>query len=384
MGGLRLGSEAGLEDVPVGFGRVLQVPAVAVRGVSREGSEVGCAGVEDGEVLRVSLGSVTGVGCGGVIGGGCSGLDDECTEEVRYAEASDSIAEGNSTHGGPLQRSAASGHRYGLQGRQGGEVGALTEPIGSQHVEEQSVLGGPETDVVRLGMVRMQLPPEMLEGHHQAARGLCDPADVHERVSIAGGATGIEPVVVGVEHDHERADEGPSLRLRIGETRTAAHKRPSVPWPGSWMVRSAGISVAVPPGVELVVPQPPTGADGTGLAGLDQVESDHGCSGHTGLVLGELAGLDDADDQIGDTDRDLRIGCEVTDESFSRSRWQVHLQRAAIAGEVGPDPFGCTAAGEHTARYGREVVEQRGVHVVEGEVSSSAEPTCQQLRVIGS
>jgi hypothetical protein len=144
------------------------------------------------------------------------------------------------------------------------------------------------------------------------------------------------------------------------------------------------MSVAFPPSVELVAPQPPTGADGTGLAGLDQVESDHRCGGHTRLVLGELAGLDDADDQIGDANRDLRICCEVTDESFSRSRWQVDLQRAAIAGEVGPDPFRCTPPREHTTRYVREVVEQGGVHVVEGEVSSSAEPTCQQSRVIGS
>lgn len=150
------------------------------------------------------------------------------------------------------------------------------------------------------------------------------------------------------------------------------------------MVRSVVMRVTNPPGVELVMPQPPTGTDGTGLAGLDQVESDHGCGGHTGLVLGELAGLDDADDQVGDANRDLRICCDVTDESFSRSRWQVDLQRATIAGEVGPDPFGCAAPGEHVAGYGREIVEQRRVHVVEGMFSSSAEPTCQQSRVIGS
>lgn len=80
VGCLRLGPETGLEDMPVGFGRVSQVPAVAVRGVSHESAEVGGAGVEDGEVLRVSLGSVPGVGCGGAIRGGCAGLDDECTE----------------------------------------------------------------------------------------------------------------------------------------------------------------------------------------------------------------------------------------------------------------------------------------------------------------
>lgn len=217
MGGLRLGSEAGFEDVPVGFGCVSQVPAVAVRGVSREGAEVGGACVGEGEVFRVALGSVPGVGFGAAIRGGCAGLDDECTEEVRYVETSASIAERDIANGAAVQCSAASGHRHRLEWRQGGEVCALTEPIGSQHVEEQSVLGEPETDVVRLGMVRVQLPPETLEGRDEVARGLCEPADVHERVSIAGGATGIEPVVVGVKHDHERADEGPSVRLRIGD-----------------------------------------------------------------------------------------------------------------------------------------------------------------------
>lgn len=167
-------------------------------------------------------------------------------------------------------------------------------------------------------------------------------------------------------------------------SRTAAHKRLSVPWSGRWMGRSALMRVAFPPGVELVVPQPPAGADGAGLAGLDQVEGNHGCGGHTGLVLGELAGLDDAHDQVGDANRDVRIGCDVTDEPVSRSRWQVDLQRAAIAGEVGPDPVRCTAAGEHATWLGREVVEQRGVDVGEGEVRASAEPPCQQLRVIGA
>ena len=114
-------------------------------------------------------------------------------------------------------------------------------------------------------------------------------------------------------------------------SRTAAHKRPSVPWSGSWIGWSAVMRVAFPPGVELVLPQPPTGADGAGLAGLDQVEGDDGCGGHTGLVLGELAGLDDADDQVGDANRDLSVCCEATNESFSRSKWQVDLQRAAIA-----------------------------------------------------
>ncbi|MFO7777054.1 MAG: hypothetical protein R6V28_01745 [Nitriliruptoraceae bacterium] len=77
---MRLEPEASLEDLPVGFGRVLQVPAVAVRRVSREGAEVGGACVEEGEVFRVALGSVPGVGFGGAIRGGCAGLDDECAE----------------------------------------------------------------------------------------------------------------------------------------------------------------------------------------------------------------------------------------------------------------------------------------------------------------
>jgi len=67
----------------------------------------------------------------------------------------------------------------------------------------------------------------VLEGRDEAAHGLCDPADVHERVSIAGGATGMEPVVVGVEHDHERADEGPSGWLRIGDVED---RRPQAPF----------------------------------------------------------------------------------------------------------------------------------------------------------
>jgi hypothetical protein len=101
------------------------------------------------------------------------------------------------------------------------------------------------------------------------------------------------------------------------------------------------MSVSKPPGVELVVPQPPTGADGTGLAGLDQVEGGHWCGVHTGLVLRELAGLDDADDEVGDANCDLRICCVVDNGSFSRSGGKVDLQRANISDEVGPDPFGC-------------------------------------------
>ena len=178
----------------------------------------------------------------------------------------------------------------GLEWRQGGEVCALTESVGSQHVEEQSVCDEPETDVVGLGMVRVQLPSEMLEGRHEAARGLCDPAGVHERVGVAVVRRASIPWSWAWSMTMSAPMRVHPFGCASATSRTAAHKRPSMPRSGSGMGRSAIMSVAFPPGVELVAPQPPTGADDAGLAGLDQVEGDHGCCGNTGLVLGELVG----------------------------------------------------------------------------------------------
>lgn len=130
--------------------------------------------------------------------------------------------------------------------------------------------------------------------------------------------------------------------------------------------RPFSMSVAFPPSVELVLPLPPPGADGAGLSGPDQVEGDHGCGGHTGLVLGEPARFGEAHHEVGSSDRDVRIRGEASDELFSRSRWEVELRRTSVAGEVGPDPFGCASPGEHEAGFVREVAEQRRVHVAGG------------------